>query len=55
MAKTASLEETIDDQVKVKYIPCIDVLEVNQIDGVANWTTPIVSYLKDEILPENPE
>ena len=30
-------------------------MEVNQIDGVANWTTPIVSYLKDGILPEDTE
>jgi len=26
---------------------------VNQIDEVANWTSLIVSYLKDEVLPED--
>ena len=30
-------------------------MEVNQIDGVVNWTTPIMSYLKDEVLPDDIE
>ena len=55
LAKTTSLDEAIGDQVKVQYVLSIDVMEVNQIDGVANWTTPIVSYLKDGILPEDTE
>ena len=25
------------------------------MDGVSNWTTPIVSYLKDRLLPEDKE
>ena len=45
----------IDDQIKVQYIPSIDILEVQQIDGEANWTTPVVSYLKEGLLPENKE
>ena len=45
----------IGDQVKVQNVPSIDILEVNQIDGVNNWTTPIVSYLKDGILPQDTE
>ena len=36
LAKTASLDETIGDQVKVQYVLSIDIMEVNQIDGVAN-------------------
>ena len=43
------------NQVKIQYVQSIDVLEVNQIDGVANWTTPIVSYLKDRVLPKDVE
>ena len=36
LAKTASTDETVDDQVKVQYVPSIDVMEMNQIDGVVN-------------------
>ena len=36
LAKTASSDETVDEQVKVKYVPRIDIMEVNQIDGVVN-------------------
>lgn len=43
------------DQVKVQYIPSIDILKVNQIDGIINWTSPIVSYVKDGVLPEDKE
>jgi len=28
---------------------------VHQIDGEANWTTPIISYLKGGLLPEDEE
>ena len=28
---------------------------MNQIDRVANWTTPIISYLKDRLLHEDKE
>ena len=55
LAKTASVDEMVSDQIKVQYIPSIDILEVHQIDGVANWTTPIVSYLKDRLLLEDKE
>ena len=55
LAKTTSTDETVDDQVKVQYVPSIDVMEMNQIDGVVNWTTPIVSYLKDGVLPDDTE
>ena len=36
LAKTTSSDETIDEQVKVQYVPSIDIMEVNQIDGVVN-------------------
>ena len=52
LAKAASADEFVGDQIKVQYIPSIDVSGVHQIDGEANWTTPIMSYLKDGYLPE---
>ena len=55
LAKTASVDKTVGDQIKVHYIPSIDFPKVNQIDGEANWTTPIMSYLKDGILLEDKE
>ena len=55
LAKTASADGIINEQVKVQYIPSIDVPKVQQIDGEANWTTPIISYLKDDILLEEKE
>ena len=54
LANTASTDE-MSDQIKIQYIPSIDISEVHQIDGVSNWTTPIVSYLKDGLLPEDKE
>ena len=36
LAKTASADEMVGDQVKIQYISSIDILEVNQIDGVTN-------------------
>ena len=55
LAKTTSANEIMGDQVKVQYILSIDIPEVNQIDEVANWTSPLVSYLKDGVLPEDRE
>ena len=55
LAKTASADEIMSDQIKIQYIPSIDVLEVHQINGVYNWTTSIVSYLKDGLLPKDKE
>ena len=53
LAKAASANELVDNQIKVQYIPRIDVPEVHQIDREANWTTPIVSYLKDGLFPKD--
>ena len=55
LAKTTSADEIVGDQVKIQYIPSIDMLEVDQVDGVTSWTTPIMSYLKDRILPDDKE
>ena len=55
LAKTASTDEIVGDQVKIQYIPSIDMLEVNQVDGVTNWTTPLMSYLKGGVLPDDKE
>ena len=54
LANTASTDE-MSDQIKIQYIPSIDISEVHQIDEVSNWTTPIISYLKDGLLPEDKE
>ena len=53
--KTASADKMVSDQIKVQYIPSIDIPEVHQIDEVANWTTPIVSHLKDGHLLKDKE
>ena len=55
LAKATSTDELMDDQIKVQYIPCINVPDMHKIDVEANWTTPIVSYLKDELLLEDKE
>ena len=54
LVKKASANE-MSDQIKIQYIPSIDIPEVLQIDEVSNWTTPIISYLKDGLLPEDKE
>ena len=53
LAKPTSADKMVDNQIKVQYILSIYIPEVNQIDRVANWTTPIMSYLKDRLLPKN--
>ena len=55
LAKTASANEIARDQIKVHYILSIDISEVNQIYEISNQTTPIMSYLKDELLPKDKE
>ena len=55
LAKAASADSIMNEQVRIQYIPSIDILEVQQIDGKANWTTPIISYLKDGIVLEEKE
>ena len=55
LAKAPSVDGIVNEQVKVQYIPSIDVLKVQQIDEEANQTTSIISYLNDSILPEEKE
>ena len=55
LAKVASANELVDDQIKVQYIPSVDVPKVHQIYGEASWSTPIISYLKDGLLPKDRE
>ena len=55
LARVALTDDFVDNPTKVQYIPCIDVPEVQQIDREANWTTPIMSYLKDGLLPLDKE
>ena len=55
LAKAASVDELVDNHIKVQYIPSIYVLDVYRIDGEANWTTPIVSYLKGGLFSQDKE
>ena len=55
LAKTTFADEVMNDQIKIQYMPSIEILEVHQIDGVFNWTTPIISYLKRILLLEDKE
>ena len=55
LATVASTNELVDNQIKVQYIPRINVPEVHQIDREANWTTPTISYLKDGLFPKDRE
>ena len=55
LAKVASAYDLIDDQIKIQYILSLDIPEVQQIDKEVNWTTLIMSYLKDGLLPEDKE
>ena len=55
LAKAASAggRGAMDEFDRVQYMPSIDLLEVQQIGGEENWMTPIVIYLKDEMLPKD--
>ena len=58
LAKVASAElMLILDKVLsfVHLSPLIDDISVQEIDLGSNWTTPIVSYLKDGTLPDGME
>lgn len=53
----STVKHCITAFTKVEFIqvPSIDILEVQQVDGEANQTTAIVSYLRDELLLEDKE
>ena len=42
----------MDEFDKVQYLPSIDIPEVLQVQNEGSWMAPIISYLKDGILPE---
>ena len=52
LAKEASATGATDKFDEVQYIPSIDLPKVQQIENEENWMTLIVSYLKDDKLPE---
>ena len=39
----------------VQLSPLIDSDDVQEIGSESNWTTPIVSYLKNNVLPDEKE
>ena len=39
----------------VQFHPLIDPDDVQEIDSRNNWTTPLVSYLKNGVLPDGKE
>ena len=55
LAKVASTDGVMDEQVEVQQFLSINIPEVQQVDGEANQTTSIVSYLRDRILPKDKE
>ncbi|XP_075669896.1 uncharacterized protein LOC142639631 [Castanea sativa] len=58
LAKAASTEYMITSNKVLSFIqlsPVIDVIDVQEIGSESNWTTPLVSYLKDGTLPNGKE
>ena len=58
LAKAASVEHVvIPDKVLsfIQFMPLIDVINVQEIGSKNDWTTPVVSYLKDSALPDGKE
>ena len=58
LAKAVSAEHMlIPNQVLsfVQISPLIDSISVHEIGSKNDWTTPITSYLKDDVLPDNKE
>ena len=52
LAKATSAERSVDEFDEVQYMPSIDLLKVQQIEGEENWMTPIIAYLKNGRLLE---
>ena len=58
LAKAASAEHMIiPDKVLsfIQFLPLIDAIDMQEIGSESNWTTHLVSYLKDGTLPNNKE
>ena len=52
IAKPASANRSMDEPDEVQYMPSIDLIKVQQLEGKENWMTLIVAYLRDGRLPE---
>ena len=54
LAKAASEHMLISSQVLsfIQISPLIDGINVHEISSENHWTTPITSYLKDGVLPD---
>ena len=47
---------TLDNVLSfVQLSPLIDTIDVQEIGSKRNWTTPLVSYLKNGVLPDGKE
>ena len=58
LAKAASAKHmiTLDNVLSfVQLSPLIDSVDVQEIGSEDNWTTPLVSYLKNGVLPDGKE
>ena len=58
LARAASIEHIITHGNVLSFVqlsPLIDFDSVQEIGSESNWTTPIASYLKDGVLPEEKE
>ena len=58
LAKAASAEHMLISSKVLSFVqlsPLIDDVNVQEIDSKSNWTTPIISYLKNKTLPEGKE
>ena len=51
LAKEASANQPMDEFDEVQYLPSIDIPEVLQVQNEGSFMAPIISYLKDGILP----
>ena len=55
LAKAASAEHMLIPNKVLSFVqlsPLIDGIDVQEIGSENNWTTPIVSYLKESMLPD---
>ena len=39
----------------VQFLPLIDPVDIQEINYAGNWTTPLISYLKNSALPDGKE
>ena len=47
LAKEALADGLVDEFDEVQYMPSIDLLEMQQLEGEENWMTPIIAYRKN--------